>query len=655
MKAKELFFEFEPTKDKTQWMEAVTKDLKGKPYEKIWWNTYDGFSFEPYYKLGESENIATLNTLPGAFPFLRGNKEVSEKNNWLVREDYANSDSKEVAELMKESLKRGVQSVGFKFSNDLRSGKINDGTKSGIVINKKEDLENLLDALDLTKTPVNLMSGVSSSYIFETFLNVLKSKKIDLSQVKGSIDNAPLEDLLLNGKFAFSEEKTMNNMLEIFKAVKNELPNFKAVTISSHHYHNAGASVAQEIACTLAEAVAYLDLLTENFSIDEITPHLQFSLSTGKSYFMEIAKLRAFRYLWSQVVEAYNPKSENTAKVDIHAKTSFSNLAVYDTHVNMLRTTTEAMSAAIGGCNSMTVSPFDEPIGEADSFSLRIARNTQIILKEEAHFDKVVDPAAGSYYIEKLTVTIIDEAWKIFKDIEAAGGLKEAAKSGSIQKMIADVRAKRMKNVAFNRDNFVGVNHVPIPNSLDPKLKKESKEQLKQNADIIENLGCYLEKAEFEVEPLVKYRETEVFEKLREVTDKFSEKTGKRPVAFMATLGNLAMRKARAGFSMSFLGIAGFDVIDNNGFKDVDDAVKNAIASKAEIVTICSSDDEYADFAADLTRKLKSENPDVFVILAGYPKDIVDDLKEAGVDEFIHARVNALECLTGIQGKLGIL
>ena len=324
------------------------------------------------------------------------------------------------------------------------------------------------------------------------------------------------------------------------------------------------------------------------------------------------------------------------------------NKTKYDAHVNILRTSTEAMSAVIGGCNSLTVLPYDMAINEPDSFSMRIARNTELILGEEAHFDKYIDPAAGSYYIEKLTDSISQEAWKLFQEIEENGGMLEALKKNAIQGQINEVKNKRIKKLTSRQDNLVGTNHVPNNSEEAPIERKTT--PVEQNNDML--MDFYKDEAEYTVEKLKPFRVSKIFETMRASTEKFNKANGKKITAFMATMGNLTMRKARASFSMGFLGAAGFEMIDNNGFANVDEAVAEGISSGSEIMVICASDDDYKEIAADFTKKIKAKNSNIVVILAGYPKELIEPLKEAGVDEFIHVRSDSIEVLSSIQNKL---
>ena len=354
---------------------------------------------------------------------------------------------------------------------------------------------------------------------------------------------------------------------------------------------------------------------------------------------MEIAKIRAARFLWAKVVNAYGPSDAEITRTHIHSLTADWNKTLYDPYVNMLRTTTESMSAIIGGTNSLTVKPFNAIYEAPNKFSERIARNQQLILKEESYFDKIVDPGAGSYYIENLTDSLIEEGWKLFLEIDEAGGFIEAFKKGMVQQQIRESAEARDKAIASRRKILVGSNQYPnFTEHLDSHIE----------AHVMEPVDCSMENAF--VETLKPYRGAQEFERLRSRTDGYA-RGHRRPAAFMFTYGSLSMRRARSQFSGNFFACAGFEVIDNNGFKTVDDGVKAALESKAEIVVICAADEDYPQIAPEILEKIGDQ---AIVVVAGYPKDSVDELKSKGLKHFIHVKSNVLETLQEFQQMLDI-
>ena len=352
---------------------------------------------------------------------------------------------------------------------------------------------------------------------------------------------------------------------------------------------------------------------------------------------MELAKFRAGRMLWAEIVKAYNPECECACKMKVHAVTSQFNQTIYDAHVNLLRSMTETMSAALAGVDSIETLPFDLQYKCPDEFSERIARNQQLLLREESHLDKVVDPAGGSYYIEVLTASIAEQAWKLFLDVEEKGGFRAIVENGELQKAINESNVKRHTDVARRKEILLGTNQYPNFNekALD-----------KVNEGKCCNCGCAADGkvADGAVDFINFDRAASQFEQLRLDT----ERSGKRPKVFMLTIGNLAMRLARAQFSANFFGCAGYEIIDNIGFESVKAGVDAAMEKGADIVVLCSSDDEYAQYAPEAYKEL---NGRALFVVAGAPA-CMDELKAQGIEDFIHVRVNVLDTLIGFNAKL---
>jgi methylmalonyl-CoA mutase len=352
---------------------------------------------------------------------------------------------------------------------------------------------------------------------------------------------------------------------------------------------------------------------------------------------MEIAKLRAARLLWSKIIETWAAKASRKHAMFIHTSTSAWNQTVYDPYVNILRGTSASMSAVIGGADSLTVRPFDAPFRPAGPFSNRIARNTQVLLKEESYLDKVIDPAAGSYYIEKLTDTLIEGAWKLFLQVEEKGGFHKSLIDGFIQDAVRESAQTRLKNLATRRDILVGTNQYP-----------NCHEDMSAASWDIPVPSMRLSEDQCIIEPLDLFRGSRDFEKMRLRTENHK---GKKPLVFMLTLGNLAMRRARAMFASNFFACAGFQVIDNIGFESPEEGARSAVDAGADIVVLCSSDEEYASLSAKAMPLLKDR---CIPVIAGYPKEALEMLKQNGIEHFINVRSNVLLELQHFQQLLGI-
>lgn len=608
-----IFEEFPPVSTQ-EWEAVIEKDLKGADYnKKLVWRTAEGFQVRPYYRAENLADIPWTGQNPNEFPYVRGNK--SEGNEWLIRQDVTVKDVTEANKVALNALSRGANSIGFKLEYDKAYTAI--------------EISTLLNGIDQKAVEINLYNNKYHLPLLEMLSKI--------PGVKGSLNYDPLTRYLRRGTWFVTENTDMELA---YIMVKAEMPEFQTIGVNGHVFTNAGATIVQEMAFSLAVGAEYLDKLTEKkLTIDEIAPKMRFNLAIGQNYFMELAKLRAYRLLWANIVKAYGGKEEN-AKMHIHATNAELGMSLYDAYVNMLRTTTGTMSAVLGGVDSFAVMPFDTPFEVPTDFADRIARNQQLILKEEAHFDKVADPAAGSYYIENLTESLAAAAWELFNKIQDEGGYLEAVRKGMIQGLIKESAAKKFSNVATRRETILGTNQFPNfteTMKLNPQpWVFEADDRRDENA---------------EIETIVTFRAAQQFEKLRFATDVYAQ-DHKRPTAWMFTYGNLAMRKARANFASNFFACAGFEVVDNPGFKTLDEGITAAREVKPEILVICSSDEEYGEGnALKIYEELKN---DTIVVLAGNPEGTADILKEAGLKYFIHVKSNVLETLLEFQKQLGI-
>ncbi len=619
---KKLFSEFPPVST-ADWEAVINKDLKGADYEKkLVWETGQGFKAKPYYREDDLKDIET-EFLPGEFPFVRGNKISG--NDWFIRQNIRVNKIDAANKKALDILMKGITSLGFVLDDNKDYS--------------REDLDGLCRNIFAEIVELNFVCGKQAENIAGIYLDLVQQYNRDFQKVHGSVNFDPLGRLIIKGNYYDSFNEDFDRIGRMLKLTAN-LPNFTVITVNGRNFHHAGSSIVQELAFSLAAGAEYLTQLTDRgLSVDKVAPAMRFNFSVGPDYFMEMAKIRAARQLWANIVKAYGPSSDENAKMSIHTETASWNITVYDPHVNLLRTTTESMSAAIAGVDSHIVKPFDSAFAKPEDFSERIARNQQLLLKEEAYIDRVVDPAAGSYFIENLTASLLEEAWKIFLEIEEKGGYIEAVKSGFIQQKVRENAAFLDEAVATRRMSLLGTNQYP---NINERIETYIPAEVFKPSDFTEK--------EAVVETLKPYRGSQAFELLRKRTDDYSREN-KRPAAFMFTYGKLSMRIARAQFASNFFAVAGFDLIDNPGFKTVEDGIKAAEESKAEIVVICSSDDEYAEIAPKILEQLKGN---AIVVLAGYPKDILEDLRAAGLKHFIHMRSNVLENLQEIQKELGI-
>ena len=616
-----LLADFPAISTKT-WKEKIVTDLKGADYEKkLVWRTPEGFNVQPFYRQEDLKGLKTTVSAPGQFPYVRGTKE---NNDWAVRQNVcACKNARNANKKALEILQKGITSLGF----CLDAEKLN-----------YHFIKVLLNGIDARAININFsICPCKAPELAGILVRYYGRMGYDFKSVHGSINMDPMKGMLLKGK-NLSREQVAERLVATVNAAKT-LVNYRVVAVNSVILNNSGAYCAQELAYALAWGAEYMTMMTEAGLPNYLAAReIRFNMGIGGNYFMEIAKFRAARLLWAKIVEAYKQPTftkalKEAAKMNVCAETSRFNMTVFDAYVNLLRSQTETMSAALAGVDEIIVTPFDVTYEQPTDFAERIARNQQLMLKEEAHFDKVVDPAAGSYYIENLTASIAAEAWKQFLAIQENGGMFEMVKAGKVQEAMAANLKTRLSDVAKRKEVLLGSNQFPNFNEKAMKKIKDTKC----------GACCCAEKGELATLPIA--RAAEEFEALRLET----EGAKKQPVAFMLTIGNLAMRIARAQFSCNFLACAGYKVIDNNGFKSVHDGIKAARKAKADIIVLCSSDDEYAAFAPQAWMEL--EGAKELFIVAGAPA-CMEDLQKLGIQNFIHVRCNVLDTLKNFNKQL---
>lgn len=616
-----LFTQFPPVSYET-WRAKVDADLKGVPFEKkLVWRTNEGFNVQPMYQRQDIAELKTTDSLPGEFPYIRGTRD---NNHWLTRQEILPTDPAEANKVALDVLQKGVNSLGFKLKDP-----------------SAEAVATVLDGIDLEKVEINFTTCPRKALDLARALVAYVKEHGAQQTFHGSIDYNPFKRAFRHGAEvdAAAVVAEAKSLLEIVA----DVPALRCLAVDSVVFNNSGAYIFQELGYALAWGAEWLTLLTEaGLDAAKVACRVKFNMGVSSNYFMELAKFRAARMMWAQIVEQYKPSCNCACKMMAHAITSRFNQTIYDAHVNLLRSQTEAMSAALAGVDSITVTPFDVPYKTPDEFSERIARNQQLLLKEESHLDKVVDPAGGSYYVETLTVSIAQEAWKLFLEVEDKGGFVACVNSGEIQAAVNASSVKRHQDMARRKEILLGTNQFPNFNEFAAEKIENGGGCCSKKDDGAASCGCASEGNAGKA--LRCERQASDFEALRLATEHASN----RPKVFMLTIGNLAMRLARAQFSSNFFGCAGYEIIDNIGFKTVQEGIDAAMEKKADIVVLCSSDDEYAEFAPEAFKLLDGRAE---FVVAGAPA-CTDDLKALGIENFIHVRSNVLETLQQFNQRL---
>ncbi len=637
------------------WKESLEKVLKGAPFEKkMVVKTYDGIDIQPLYTKDDWKAEGNPSGFPGAAPFTRGNSAKGRSlEGWDIRQIHAHADKIVANQQILDDLERGVTSLILKLDAAAQAGKNGADApelagRDGMMIYSKEDLGDVLDGVLLDLAGISLEAG-DQAVNAATFLKGLWADKgIANDQAMGAFNADPLGTLAASGTLSKSVEDALKDMAELAKETATTYANVTAVKVDTSAYYGAGASETQDLACALATGVAYLRAMVDaGMSVDAAAGQIVFSFANGCEVFPGIAKLRAARFLWAQIVKA-SGGSEEACAMNLHATTSERAMSQRDPWVNMLRTTATCFAGAIGGADAITVLPFDQHCGVADDFARRIARNTQVVLQEESSLNKVIDPAGGSWFIENLTEQYVEKAWALFQAIEAKGGMVGVLADGSLQAQIADTWAARVKNIAKRKDPVTGVSEYP--NIAEDAVVREEPDYAALLAKVAKadvTIGSLATGGEgAKVQALPAHRLAEDFEKLRDAADAYKATKGDYPQIFLANMGAIAKHTARATFAKNFFEAGGVEAKGNNGFADAAAAVEAFKESGAQVCVLCGSDDQYEELAAAFATALKEAGASK-VYLAG--RGDFD-----GVDAAIGMGSDVLATLQDLHTVLGV-
>lgn len=693
-----LFAEFDrPAYE--EWVTATVKSLKGKSFERLTQSSDEGISIKPLYTQADTADLTHPNTIPGRIPFVRGTESDGYLvRPWLVAQELAYPTAEQFNRALRYDLEQGQTAVNLRLDPPTRAGQDPDQSKPGEVgwrgvsLATIEDMAVALRGVDLERLPIFMRVGTAALPLLALLAAYLRRQGKDAAQLQGCLENDPLGVLTHEGTLPLSLNQAYDEMARLLLWAEAHAPRLHTIGLHSYPYHNSGANAVQELAFTLGNGAAYLRAMGERGLDVQVTArHMMFHFAVSGDFFMEIAKLRAARLLWSQVVAAFCGNAA-AQKMRLHVRTAVINKTVTDPYVNMLRVTTEALSAALGGADSVSVAPFDEVIRPPDEFSRRIARNVQIILQEEAYLTRLLDPAGGAYYVEYLTDELARRAWALFQEVAGQGGMLAALQAGFPQKLIAQEVKSQAGKLAMRKDVLVGTNlyanaaetlleNTAVDFTAVYRQRTQQIENYRTHDDdpqahtaVLQKLGEMLTAPPEEmvaaaigaaqagatlneiartlrindgerpsIQPVTLRRRAEPFEELRRLAETYEEKYGRRPHIFLANIGPLRQFKARADFARSFFEPGGFEIIYPDGFDELEDAFYMALDAEPTAVVICSSDDAYPTIVPPLARALKAEMPDTAVLLAGRPGEYEAMYKEAGVDGFIYLGANCYE------------
>lgn len=688
-----------------EWREAAEKALKGVPFDKkMYTKTLEGITLQPIYTKDDIDKIPyTDSDFPGFYPYTRGGSASGyKKMPWKISQELPYPEPEKFNEAAVYDLERGQDALNIRINKNsaLHSQNESEVIDTGLYLSHKKDLEKAFKGIDLSKVPVYFDSGDFSPAAAAIFKAYLDERNIPANKAQGSFDYDPIASLAANGRININFEKTYDLMASYLKWADENLPGFKLIAANGSAFHNAGVNAVQELAYAIASGVEYIrEMQARSIDIEKAAKKIRFKFSAGPHFFMEIAKFRAARAIWARIVKEFGGSGE-AQKMSIHAETSNMNISKYDPYVNLLRNTTETLSIVLGGCDSVHVRFLDEQYGMPTEFSRHLSRNTQIIIREEAHVNDTVDPAAGSWFLETLTHSLMKTAWQEFQNIESNGGMSKVLLSGKIKSEVEKVIAERIKNLSLRKDTLLGTNKYanlmekpvkshgfPGNEVLESRIAAFNEATNSRDKDKVYRLLRQLESMELsevnflntaleatregagigeimhnisrhsepvEAEALPQFRAGAIFEEIRGLSEAYKVKTGEFPKVYLANFGQLKEYKARADFAADFFQVGGFQFVSSKGFDNTDGAKNEFVNSGIPVVVICSTDDKYPAIVPSFCAMVKKEKPEAKIVLAGYPKDYIDEFKKSGVDYFIHMKANIYEILSEIQKETGL-
>jgi len=688
-----LLAEF-PAPSMDEWKEEVVRLLKGAPFDKkMLTATHEGITLRPMYTAEDTEGLPFLGTSPGEWPYLRGTEALGRRpGGWLVAQDLPFADPGAFNEAVRHDLERGQGAVTILLDAAGYRGLDADQAEAWMVGRDGTSISAFADAAAALEgiapeTPILVIGGAGSIPAAALVVAALKAKGADLSTLSLTLGNDPLGFLAANGRLPMSVDEAFDAAASLTNWAAAEAPGARTLVACGFPYFEAGANAVQQLAFALSSSLAALRAMeARGVEIENAASRMTFRLKVGGHFFMEIAKLRAMRVLWAQLARACGA-GDGAAKICLHAKTGRLNKTLFDPHANILRGTTEAFAAIAGGVDALHVCPYDEALGgQPSALGRRVARNTQMILREESRLGHVVDLAGGSWAVETLTHQLITAAWQLFREVEAMGGLQKALEAGFVQRSILEVAKARRRAVAARTDVIVGTNQYPNPLEGPPEGPPENAPEAAAHAAVQARCGPAAAAARrgratskdfsslvdlapkstlgeitaalgrsgsVRVEPLAAFRLSADFEALRSAVVR--ERKG-RPDVFLANLGPIGAFMPRLDFTRGFFQVGGFAVEDRRWFKTPEEAAGAALDSGAPIIVAVGLDDAYVEQVPAFAKAVKAAGagPARTLLVAGLLKDHAEAFKEAGVDGFIHVRSDVHAVLSGLAKGLGV-
>ncbi len=694
------------------WRTAVEAELKGAAFEKkLVSQTFEGIAIQPLYTDDGWPSAGDLSGFPGFVPTTRGNRVLGNAaTGWDIRQEHLHPDPAEANRAILEDLTHGVSSIQLRLDAAVCAGLDGDAREAaglcgldGVMAYSLDGLDRVLDHVELGIAPISIDAGGAFLPGAALLAALLEERGIDPSAVRCSFNADPLGALMRDGHLAVPLDEALAQMADLAAWTSARYPNATSVEVGTGPYHHSGASSTQDLAFAVATALEYLRAMTRaGMEIDDAARQIAFGVSIGTQFFRAIAKLRALRTMWAKVVVECGGSEEAARGTQIRARTSRRVLTSVDPWVNLLRNTVCCFAGAVAGANAITTAPLDAALGPSDDFSRHLARNTQVILQEESHLNRVIDPAGGSWFLETLTGQLAERAWDLLRQVEGRGGMIRAATEGWAAQQIDEVVAARDRDLATRRQVVTGISEHPdvreepllrprpdlvrlraeastrlVAWRRDHRSNSEAQALARTAADPSRTPGSLTAAAvaaaragatlgqmaaaltppgsvPARAEPLALHTYAAAYEELRAASEEHRERTGQRPRVFLANMGTPAEFIARSTFAMNFFEAGGFEEVNTEGFADAQAAAAAFAQSGARIAVICSTDRQYESAVDQVAPALKAAGART-VILAGNPGAQEAKYRAAGVDRFIFIRCDVLETLRYLLREEGVL
>ena len=699
-----------------KWREIAEKELRGKSVDDLTWNTLEGIPVKPLYTEEDTADLPHMGTIPGDGPFVRGVKATMYAGRpWTIRQYAGFSTAEESNAFYRRNLAAGQQGVSVAFDLATHRGYdsdhprvVGDVGKAGVAIDSVEDMKILFDGIPLDKVSVSMTMNGAVIPILANFIVTGEEQGHDKSVLAGTIQNDILKEFMVRNTYIYPPEPSMRIIADIIEYTSNEMPKFNSISISGYHMQEAGANLVQELAFTLADGREYVRAaLARGMDVDKFAGRLSFFFAIGMNFFMEAAKLRAARLLWHRIMSEFEPQNPKSMMLRTHCQTSGVSLQEQDPYNNVIRTAYEAMSAVLGGTQSLHTNALDEAIALPTDFSARIARNTQLVLQEETGVTNVVDPLAGSYYVESLTAQLADEAWKLIEEVEEMGGMTKAVASGMPKLRIEETAATRQAMIDRGDEVIVGVNKYrkdkedPIDIlEIDNQQVRESQiarlERIRSERDeaacqaaldeltrraseggnllegaveaararaSVGEISMAMEKVfgrhRAEVKTLAgvygkAYEGDEGFAAIQKDVEQFAEAEGRRPRMLVVKMGQDGHDRGAKVIATAFADI-GFDVDVGPLFQTPEEAAQDAVDNDVHVVGISSQAAGHKTLAPQLVQALKEAGAEDIIVICGgvIPQQDYDFLYANGVKAIFGPGTNIPEAARDILSLIG--